>query len=39
MSLVAAILSIVFFALVWHDKPARPAVIERRTNPKRLPYE
>jgi hypothetical protein len=31
MSLVAVILSIMFFALIWHDEPARPAVIERRT--------
>jgi hypothetical protein len=39
MSLVAVILSIMFVALLWHDEPARPAVIERRANPKRLPYE
>jgi hypothetical protein len=39
MSLIAVILSIMFFALVWHDEPARPAVIERRTNQKRLPHE
>jgi len=34
MSLVAVVLSIMFFALIWHDKPARSAVIERRTNQK-----
>jgi hypothetical protein len=28
-----------FFALVWPDEPARPPVIERRANQKRLPYE
>jgi hypothetical protein len=39
MSLAAVILSILFFALVWHDEPAHPAVIERRASPKRLPYE
>jgi hypothetical protein len=39
MSLVPVILSIMFFALAWHDEPARPAIIERRKNQKRLPYE
>ena len=39
MSLIALILPIMFFALVWHDEPARPAVIERRANQKQLPYE
>ena len=39
MSLVAIILSILFFALVKHDGPVRPPVVERRTNQKRLPYE
>ena len=39
MSLVVVILSIMFFALVWHDKPAPSAVIERRANQKQLPYE
>jgi hypothetical protein len=39
MSLVALILLIMFFALVWHDEPVRLPVIERRTNQKRLPYE
>ena len=39
MSLIAVILSIMFFALVWHDEPARPAVIERRANQKQLPHE
>jgi hypothetical protein len=28
-----------FFALVWHDEPARPAVIERRAKQKQSPYE
>jgi hypothetical protein len=32
MSLVAVILSIMFFALVWHEEPAHPAVIERRAS-------
>jgi len=36
MSLIAVILSIMFFALVWHDEPARPAVIERRANQKTI---
>ena len=35
MSLIAVILSIMFFALVWHDEPARPAVNERHTHQKR----
>ena len=39
MSLVAVILSIMFFALAWHDEHARPADMERRTTQKRLPYE
>ena len=39
MSLIAIILSILFFALAWHDEPARPPVIERRANRKKLPYE
>jgi hypothetical protein len=39
MSLVAVILSIIFFALVWHEEPAHPAVIERRASQKKLPYE
>ena len=39
MSLIAVILSTLFFALVWHDEPGRPAVIERRKNQKQLPYE
>ena len=39
MSLVAVILSIMFFALVRHDKPVHPAVIERHANQKQLPYE
>ena len=39
MSLLAVILTIMFFALVWQDEPARPAVIERRANQKQLPYE
>jgi hypothetical protein len=39
MSLAALILSVMFFALVWHDEPARPAVIERRNHNQRLPYE
>jgi hypothetical protein len=39
MFLVAVILSIMFFALVWHDEPVRSPVIERRVNQKQLPYE
>jgi hypothetical protein len=39
MSLVAIILSIMFFALCWHDEPVHPPVIEKRANQKRLPYE
>ena len=39
MFLVVIVLSTLFFALAWHDEPARPPVIERRPNQKRLPYE
>lgn len=39
MALVALILLIMFLALIWHDEPVRPPVIERRTNQKQLPYE
>ena len=39
MSLVAVILSLMFFALVWQDEPVQPPVIERRTNKRQLPYE
>jgi len=39
MSLVAVILAVIFFALVWHDEPVRPPVIERRVNRKQLPHE
>jgi hypothetical protein len=39
MSLIAVALSIMFFALVWHDKPAKPAVIERRSNKNQLTYD
>jgi len=39
MSFVPLILLTMLFALLWHDEPARPAVIERRKNQKRLPYE
>jgi hypothetical protein len=39
MSFVPLILLTMFFALIWHDEPARPAVIEQRKNQKRLTYE
>jgi len=39
MSFVPLILLTMFFALIWHDEPVRPPVIERRANQKRLPYE
>lgn len=35
MSLVPLILLIMFFALVWHDVPARPPIIERRAHQER----
>jgi hypothetical protein len=28
-----------FFALVWHDEPARPVIIERRAKQKQSRYE
>jgi hypothetical protein len=37
--MVPVILAIMFFALVWHDEPVHPAVIERRANQKNTPYE
>jgi hypothetical protein len=39
MSPVVVILSILFFALAWHDEPVRPPVIERRAKQNHLPYE
>jgi len=39
MTLLAVILPIMFFALVWHDKSAHAAVIEPPTTRRRLPYE
>ena len=39
MFLAAVILAIMFFALVCHDQPARPPVIERRAKQKQLTYD
>ena len=33
---LTVILSIMFFALVWHDEPVHPPVIERRRQPKTI---
>jgi hypothetical protein len=30
--MITIVLLILFFALVWHDEPSRPPVIERRRN-------
>jgi hypothetical protein len=39
MSMIALILSVMFFALVWHDEPAKPAVIKRHSNKNQKPTD
>jgi len=39
MSFVPLILLTMLFALLWHDEPARPVIIERRAKQKQSRYE